>query len=383
MALFFRLTGRVETLQCFPQWNSQRPDRKMKRHSQVFLPTQESAQDYAVFVKADKPTKRKTGVSPTEHNSGGHSLYAMFISEQHSGAAPEIFKNKEEGREACARFVLQLAACGHDHIMEFLDHCAKDSKAMTRGALVRHIERMAARCGENFQQNKDLRFNAHQCLADVESAFPGFAGEVTYDSIGFGHGSEEGRTILMRSKKDAAILRTARRRDGGKSQASVADAGITNDRVASFIELFDMVVTEMLCMCLVDPDKPNGEKKDDGILMLYLAGWRLVVENDEQDGSSRAYFVSIFTGEEFSMTVLEHWCCKIYVCATTAHASRTVSKTPWCYNNYCWPFPTEEPWAKCPEAMLALIKERFLSANVDFHELYPVQLQYPNPVWSS
>ena len=25
-ALFFRLTGRVETLQCFPQWNSQRPD---------------------------------------------------------------------------------------------------------------------------------------------------------------------------------------------------------------------------------------------------------------------------------------------------------------------------------------------------------------------
>ena len=192
-------------------------------------------------------------------------------------------------------------------------------------------------CAPCLQSGKSLSFIAHHVIADLESVFPEFAGEITYDSIGFGSGSLFGLHCLARSSK----------KRGPK---------------AKFEYLHEELSAKMLKL---DP------------IVLEILGWKL----DEELGR----VVSIVTGRAFSMTDTEHICCKVYVCIANSHPSRTISDTPRCSSGYCWPLPDNHGWAEQHEKFFRVVLRLFRGATFDetcpvrcIMKEFPHQLQYQN-----
>lgn len=340
MAIVARFTGNISHLQSFPKWNEERLEGagvKTKR----FLPTREDVEDYVSFFQA----KLAGGTS------GKTSFSSMFMSQQHAGSLPATFTNKTARTSFCS-FLRRITSEGHPTIVTGLEKSGND-----REVLVQCLAMVVSRVAEDIQPGKPLQFIVHQALADVESAFPGFAGEVTYQSLGLGHGSENGLKIMKRMLRKAA----PNEEKTNMKRKSEQEA---------FEELHCAIITQMRKM-LEYVYETSGVK---GVDVLLLAGWRW-------DGTTFE-FVSVLTGRCFSMSDTEHLCCKVYICVVIAHSSRTISKTPHCYAQHCWPVPTEQHWAASTEHAFAAIRELYHTFPKGFFkDIYPQQLNYFKAVY--
>ena len=319
MAIASRLTGKVSMLSGFTEWIKLYKNGK-DPHGGRCLPTSDSVDDFIEFVRAHK-------------GNGGSESLSPFVSRQHSGAVPKVFLGKRGGKKRFCAFLKRFAdrhnEGGMRSIIDYMQFAASDG-GVDRQSL-RDITEMAINTCSGAQIGKNLDFLVHKAISDVESLFPGFAGNVETSSVGFGSGSRIGLRILTRDIK--------RMSDVGR---------------------FDHVCRKVM---------ESLESLDDTTLLAM--GYKRVKRD------SRDVIVSWLTGRELSRTDVEHWCCKVYICMTACHPSRTISENPKCSSPHCWPLPMKLKWVEPLESHFKQVWDAFLKLQPTHLSVeYPMDLRF-------
>lgn len=287
--------------------------------------------------------KRKKGVDPYDGrclpcsgvavedflafiNSEKGTSLTPFVSEQHPKLLPKAFRSKHAGKKNFCRFLKQFADEHNEEgiasVINYLQYASTEDRINRRN--LRDIIGMAINACSSVQVCRNLDFLVHKAIADVESIFPGFAGEVDTASIGFGSGSRLGLRILTRDLNK-------------KSDATRLDWVFKRVR-ETLSSLHDDVLLAM------------GYKRNGGRLVSWLSG------------------------REFSRTDVEHWCCKVYICMNACHPSRTVSKKP-VHRSHCWPLPVSSAWIDELEDKFKEVWDAFMRLEPEYLEKnYPRQL---------
>ena len=295
MAIVNRISGNVARLGQYSEWKKS----NRIRNNNYCLPCIEEVNTFVSFIMSTKPRDKSLN---------------CFISKQHFNAVPKYFRNKHSGKKRFCDFIIRLTT--DDGVRAIVQHIFRErtsNEGISRVVLKRVIEETMILCAPCLQKGQSLSFIAHHVIADLESVYPEFAGEVSFDSIGFGYGSLFGLTCLTRDIK-------------------------SKSKKMKFEHLHRELIGKILTL----------DKK-----VLSILGW------EETNGK----ITSIITGREFSMTDTEHVCCKVYVSIANSHPSRTISETPSCFAGYCWPLPTDYTWADQHEEMFSRCLKLFRDAT--------------------
>jgi len=308
MALVSRFTGKVTMLSQFTEWAKNRRDGN-DPHGGRSLPTSDAVGDFIEFLNSNKGTS----LTP-------------FVSDQHPKLLPKAFQNKRTGKKNFCKFLKRFSNEANEEglscVVSYLQHAAMEDKMNRRN--LRDIIGMAVNACSSVQICRNLDFLAHKAISDVESVFPGFAGEVDTSSIGFGSGSRLGLRILTRDLD--------KKSDAGR------------------LDWVFKQVTEGLECVHEDVLLAMGYKRHDGRVVSWLSG------------------------RAFSKTDVEHWCCKVYICMNSCHPSRTVSKKP-LHRPHCWPLPVSGTWIEVLEDKFSEVWDAFMRLEPDYLERnYPQQL---------
>jgi len=314
-AVLCRLTGSVPRLSTFPAWLKERYPETYKTSEPPSLPTMETGKDWILFIRA---MRTKNGV-------------LAVISKQHEGRVPKIFRSKETGLDRLDEFVEKFSNKQREGgLLKVRKYLSRDKSRITRVGLKLSLDSAIANCaGAGVQaSSKQTGFVAHQSIADVESIFHEFAGEVTFESLEFGPGGMNGLRILaFRSK-----------------------FRLNSDK---FKELFQDLVKAM--------------KKLDELHLQAMGWWK------DASGELR----SCLGGRKFSLTDLEHTCCKVYVCVCLSYSSRTGSHRPELFVSHCWPTRGSGEWTDTVTQSFAEIWKAFLQLPKDYlKKNYPQQIRY-------
>jgi len=308
MALVLRFTGKVAMLSQFTKWVKNRRN-GYDPYGGRCLPSSDAVDDFIKFINSNKGTS----LTP-------------YVSEQHPKLLPKAFRNKRTGKKNFAKFLKRFSSEDNEEglmsVINYLQYAATEDVMNRRN--LREIIGMAVNASSSVQVCRNLDFLVHKAIADVESVFPGFAGEVETSSIGFGSGSRLGLRILTRDLK---------------KQSDAARLDWVFDQVSEWLECVHD--DELLAM---------GYKRHDGKIVSWLSG------------------------RAFSKTDVEHWCCKVYICMNSCHPSRTVSKKP-VHRSHCWPLPISGSWIDGLEDKFKEVWDAFMRLEPDYLERnYPRQL---------
>ena len=175
----------------------------------------------------------------------------------------------------------------------------QNQKERKRSELVDSISKALSNAG-HLQGFIGCRFLAGQVVADFESFAPGFAGEVTVDSVPLGYGAKQGLDAL---EFQGACHNVNRHRP--------------KNRLSRFCYLHKHVVGEL---------KAQGKIRD--VLGLILIGGKLLWEHNNL---------------EYSFVDTEHFCCKIAVMLLACTASRTLAENQSVGSNYTHPVSVTLP----------------------------------------
>jgi hypothetical protein len=343
MAIVFRFTGNVNTLQYFLAWNG----KGKNIQGDVFLPTIDTVQDWIRFLNA------------ISTNTKGQSSMSKLLTKQHQ-TLPDIFKCQHTGTVKFGRFVENLFTMGIQDLMDYFGHSldASTSEGATKRLMLRNvIVDVVCKCAIGVQPGQALNFVVHQALADVESAIPGFAGPIDVESIAFGFGSKTG--FAMMKKGCPEMPRT---------------------------KDFEQQVT-FLHRCLLETMLDIWLEHDGiGRQALLVTGWiASPTEMEERpDGTLvPSNFFSIITGRRFSFVDFEHICCKVYVCTVGSYSSRTISEVPDLFTNYTWPAPNKLAWTTRVQTEFLKVRQAFelvlTCPDQPYIQDFPPQLHYVDP----
>ena len=329
MSMAFRFTGKVPLLSTITEWRKDLHPNDSTKHSKVCLPTTATVQEFCAFLK-------------TRCRKYKHTL-SMFITEQHRGSIPKKY-NQAKGSKGVDEFskFLQLFATRESGIATVVQYLQDTGKGKVTREQLRNVLLSAILECSSLQNDKKLNFILHQVMADVESIFPGFAGDVTINSVGLAYGAKFGIGVMTRVKKGRKTM-TARLQD------------IHNDFHEAMIE-----ATEDALSCM---------------------GYERKHQDREGDADGAVLIVSVMTGREFSYTDTEHVSCKVYICIIHSHSTRTISDQPYCHNPHSWPLPGDYSWTTSLEPFFKKIRDSFVKLNAAtegkyLEDHYPPQLHY-------
>ena len=174
-------------------------------------------------------------------------------------------------------------------------------------------------------------FLAHQIVADFESFLPGIAGDVTADSVHFGHGGREGTDTIhftgadkdLNSNKSSRINRKERMK---KTHAISLDHYLNK---ANEDELKTMGLMKVLFSHFQD-DLDKNEAVWTHNLWKKLSGSQISIKKAET-------LVIIGSWKFFDLTDTEHFLCKLCLLCILAGVSRNYSDAPWCGSPHTHP----------------------------------------------
>lgn len=314
MAIVLRMTGDVAHLATFGTYVAKHGvDGQHNDLAQLNLPIPDTIDLFIQFMR-----------------SFPSSSFRTFLSGQHSNMIPTVFKStsldgirnfevflndfaNKEGHGGFARLEMILLNGG--------------SNGLDRARTVSYLCKEVAQSARSKNDN-DLKWIVHRALADVDSVLPGIFGEVTYDSLGFGFGSEFGLRVLARNC-----------------------AGDRRHR-------FEWIHTQLI-QAIKALDKTE----------LFILGYYLDENNDLRSrlGKRRLY----------SMSDTEHILCKIYICAALVHPSRTCSESKELTSPHCWPIPGSYDWLDFITNDFEAIWGKFLETNLPcLEEHFPTDFNY-------
>ena len=189
-------------------------------------------------------------------------------------------------------------------IWDLMGHTSNGcTPGLSRAELVQLLAKSITVC-VGIQSSQKQLFLAHKAVADVEAVFPGFAGEVTVDSVHLGPGSTHGLD---------SIIDTYFEEETALKDTSTAFL----NRMDKFKWVHQNFMKQMV--------KLNKDQ-------LEACGFE---RHQHHQGST--CIVSIKTWREFSMTDTEHILCKLWLSMMATHASRNVSGYAQSWKEYCWP----------------------------------------------
>ena len=270
MSTMLRMTGEVNHMRMFGKHVKEAGKGEW---ANIDLPTLETRHLFVPFMRRFSNAK-----------------FSDFVSGQHARLVPSKFTDKNNGIDNFSRFVNVFGKRTKDDVKDLsLDRLME---SFLGGDNCRHqmVELLAKELADSTGTKVDKKFVwlAHKIVADVEMVVHNAFGEVTYESLGFGHGSDFGRQVFVRGRK------TPRHK---KDQ---------------FVQMHSEIEKELLKLDEVKLQACGHQKIGNCI-------------------------VSSVTGREFSFTDTEHIMCKIYICAISVHPSRTSSNSKEKSSSHCWP----------------------------------------------
>ena len=158
------------------------------------------------------------------------------------------------------------------------------------------------------EDGHQLRFVLHHVVADVESMFPEFAGDVTLDSVQTGWGSNFALVCMTHQMQSSTSY---------------------SDRLKY---VHEKLLEELSAL---------AEKGVEGEMILLSMGY------EPQVVGQTLQIISTFNGWNFSLTDTEHICCKCYVCICHAHPIHSGMDCPETFATHCWPIRGDDetrPW---------------------------------------
>ena len=253
-----------------------------------------------------------------------HPNVPSVTTKQHDGSLPSEIKEMPE------RFWMMIEALangglGHRKLVTILGAHGVSHKH--RVVLKRKIMECIAECG-NLQQPDDLGFVSHKILADLETAFLGVIGEVTFESIGLGWGSKRGLVCLKFPEKP-----------GGRSTEQM------------FMEFHDF---------LIDYLKEHKQ-------LAFACGYESF-----QDAGGNTHLRSRFSHREFSLLDTEHFLCKIWLAILHSHASRNIAENKSVSVAHCQPLCEPGEWEEHLSPFMVAMWDTFVA----IHEQHPYPSQY-------
>ena len=326
MSLAFRFTGKVPLLSTMAEW---RKELRPAQHSKVCLPTTATVQEFCAFLK-------------TRCRKYKHSL-SKFVTEQHKGSIPKKYSESKglKGVDEFSKF-LHLLATRESGIATVVQYLQDTGNGKVKREELRNVILGAILECSPLQKDTKLNFILHQVIADVESIFPGFAGDVTINSVGLAFGAKFGIGVMTRTRRGRRTI-SARLQD-----------------IHSEFKEALMEATEDALSCM---------------------GYERKFQDVEENCGDVVVIVSVMTGREFSYTDTEHVSCKVYICIIHSHSTRTISDQPYCHNPHSWPLPGDYSWTTPLEPFFQNIRDSFIKLNVSsegkyLEDHYPSQLHY-------
>ena len=190
MSFVVRCTGKVQQLEGVaeyrPLWNKlQGLEIPEERISMLSLPTQSTVFDMIAFLLANR------------HHSGNNMGH--YETRQMYASIDEIFKGGEISVDNWTELLETFAhdPKGHASVTDYLMSAGTAGK-IDRLTLMKVFARALASTSKLQDESDSLLFILHHVIADVESMFPGFAGEVTLESVMTGFGSQFALLVLTR-----------------------------------------------------------------------------------------------------------------------------------------------------------------------------------------
>ena len=313
MAMVMRLTGNFYVLEGFPEF--MKTYHKDIKEKDLPLPTRDTAPYFSEFLLA----------SETEMST--------FISTQHKQNLPDFVNEKED-------LIAFLHTCcthqlGFDRVTDFLSNCGTGNAKITRKLLFDRLKGVISDCGDQMS-NKKLNFVVSKIIADVETVFPEFAGEVTLDTVFHGHGADNGEQCIVFP-------------DGGSMKG--------RDK---FIRIHKGWQELLLSL-------PEEGRK--------AFGWKTKIVGDE------LILVSIKTGRKYSYVDTEHGLCKLWLIARASHTSRNTAKEVKNQSkNHCFPLRGSCKWAENCQVALNVVLQAYMQVrdNVDYLVPFPAHYDFPS-----
>ena len=366
-AILFRTSGKVTFLMTFPKFKEKLAMRAgvSDHNTPDCLPPRKEAKIYCHYLKQ---CQSKLGF-----------VMSNIQSDQHDKQIPEEWKGTAEAFLDYCDFALSLATSsnGIEKVRLYLRSVlapkqvtpaqeaglSEEANSATEAAefssspddisrlkLRSVIASAIASCSDLSPSASNLKFLSHQAIGDVEASIPGFAGEVTPDSVAPAFGGDFGLRICNRGMQEL--------KKKTKSQRNVGSA---------------------FCNMLVFVHGESEVRMKEDVLedpaFLALQGYGLSVEG---------HLIDLRTGDFYTYSHTEHRCCKGYICCARAHSSRTGSEQPDNTSLCCHPvpgYPDELKFLEADNAFFKLLchaldavpRERLLKDYPNVH--------YPKPVW--
>ena len=319
-AIIFRLTGDIGMISQFNKWLIE--NRGHDPYDGQCLPTTSSkfVGDFIEFINST--------------SSGEKGPLTLFVSRQHLGAVPKMFLKARYGKKKFCTFLKRFVdSSNEDGLESIVSYLQYSSGVGVDRKLLRDMVVRAINTCSGIQPGKDVDFIVHKAISDVESTFPDISGCIETSSIAFGSGSRLGLRILTRNI----------RRMSDENRFEHVYKKITN-------EMDDLDENMLLSM---------GYKRD-----------------------SQNEIVSWLSGRKFSRTDVEHWCCKVYLCMTSCHPSRTISLIPKSSSPFCWPLPNTYWWVPPLAKYFKQIWDAFIKLPVEYlTKNYPAHLRFPVAIY--
>jgi hypothetical protein len=304
--MVMRCTGNINTLSDFSDFCYQHDI----DGPSLDLPTRNTTKAFAQFLQVSK------------------SKLSAFQTKQHIKAIPSFADTKAE-------FVTFLHNCtqhekGFARVVQYLSNCSKNKLPVKRKELLDCLKTVMSDCGDQMMDPK-LNWFASKIIADVETVIPGFAGEITADTVFLGSGAREGLLCI---------------------QLEGADENLTeHDKLLRVHEIWVELLLEM-----------NETARN-------ALGWRSKL----RDG--KMCIVSIKTGAPYSLMHTEQGLCKYWLAVRAGNANRNTAQVNQMLKPFCFPVRAA-PWAEAVLKVMKVVCAAYLE-SLETSDQFPVRLDFP------
>ena len=329
ISLICRMTGNANVMDCFLQWKKTRNVREAESPSvNTPMPTKDSVMEWIRWLcvhrrgydkhVGDVKTKQYKLNTLIARTVGTLGLDILQI-------APAFNTTDTESKSPM-----------HGAIPALFRQWAKTGEP-NRCSLVTLIARCISN-GVGLQMEDSAFFLGHQIVADFESYLPGIAGEVTLDSVHFGHGGKEGIDIIHFN--DGAL----KKNKTSPRQREKRPLKLHNEMVKHFLD--SACKDELEAMGLVKmnyEDYTEEMMKNNSVwthsVWGHLSGKSPFVASPPGVRINKKKETLVWTGSfrSFELTDTEHFLCKLYLICVHSGASRTLTNTPFCGSPFTHP----------------------------------------------
>ena len=321
IALICRMTGNANVMDCFVSWKETLDKRchDSSGSNNTPVPTNESVMEWIHWLCIHHRGCDTTKVDVKTTQCSMNALLARSV----RGLALDVLQIAPAFTEATGN----VKSSNQGMIPAIFRTWAKSGDPK-RSTLVNAI----AKCISNavgLQMEASSFFLAHQVVADFESFLPGIAGEVTADSVHFGHGGREGTDTIHFDNTELNRNKSSRT----KRKARLEE--LHHISVDHYLNEASKDELETMGLMKIQHTDYNKELETHQAEWTHMLWKRLSGCQKKMKGVKT--LVIMGSWKTFDLTDTEHLLCKLYLLCIQSGVSRNFSDAPWCGSPHTHP----------------------------------------------